>query len=121
MGKRDLRERRGTDVAANWMDRPVQLAPLLEEARPGLASRCQLLFLPCTDPPRPPPLPGKPAGCQGFVFSNPLLYHAVLHRIPKLERYCGCLSIDECDLYRTLFQVAVGVPPHWTLPRSSSA
>ena len=41
------------------------------------------------------------AGCQGFVFSSPLLYHAVLHRIPKLERYCGCLSIDECDLYRT--------------------
>ena len=90
---------------------PVQLAPLLEEARPGLASRCQLLFLPCTDPAKAAALYREnQAGCQGFVFSNPLLYHAVLHRIPKLERYCGCLSIDECDLYRTLFQVAVEYP-----------
>ena len=87
---------------------PVQLAPLLEEARPGLASRCQLLFLPCTDPAKAAALYREnQAGCQGFVFSNPLLYHAVLHRIPKLERYCGCLSIDECDLYRTLFQVCL--------------
>ena len=52
---------------------PVQLAPLLEEARPGLASRCQLL-LPCTDPAKAAALYREnQAGCQGFVFSNPLL------------------------------------------------
>ena len=55
------------------------------------------------------------AGCQGFVFSNPLLYHAVLHRIPKLERYCGCppstsaTCTAPCSRWRWS-------TPHWTLP-----
>lgn len=93
-----------------WIGEPL-FAPLLEEVRPGLGDRCQLRFLPCEDPAKAAALYRENQGeCQGFVFSSQLLYHAMLHRIPKPERHCGCLFIDECDLYRTLFQAAVEYP-----------